>query len=465
MAICDSKLFFARNVKVLIEIGADIWEIPVLDGFSFAQANNSSEIVLSEMESTGGQSRRGKRMFNDSLAPAEWSFSTYTRPFKSAAGGAPDADSVANIHAVEEVLWALAAGPATRSGFGWSDGVTDYFNLGLTSTTIDFNQSNRSSLGTANIYFKLEDTGLTYKVRDAVVNEMTINFDIEGIAAIEWSGLGAEIVEEPTNKVPTITESLTSTSNFIRNRLTQLQVRPNKNANITVDVTTGTVGGAVVVDGGNGYSPDGAGQTVLLTRTAEGGDGLALLTYTVLDGVITAASITTPGSGYTDGADVALVELNHSGYTPAQAAAIEDSYNITLTGGSITLSNNLTYITPEELGIVNIPIGHVTGTRSVSGSFTAYLVKDPTSLEETSNFWSDLKNLTTVVTHSLDLKFSVGGTTVAAGSPVVEFNMPNCHVEIPTHNIDDVIALETTFSALGTCISSADEMTITYKAL
>ena len=143
MAICDSKIYFSRDVKVFIEIGSDVWEIPVLDGFSFSQANNTSEITLEEMESTGGISRRGQRTFNDALAPAEWSFSTYTRPFKSAGGGAPDADTVANIHAVEEVLWALAAGPATRSGFGWSGGGTDYFTLGLTETIIDFNQSNR----------------------------------------------------------------------------------------------------------------------------------------------------------------------------------------------------------------------------------------------------------------------------------------------------------------------------------
>ena len=76
------------------------------------------------MESTGGVSRRGRKQFNDSLAPAEWSFSTYVRPFKSAgassAGAAVTAklaDSTANtVHAVEEVLWALFSGPAAYTG-------------------------------------------------------------------------------------------------------------------------------------------------------------------------------------------------------------------------------------------------------------------------------------------------------------------------------------------------------------
>ena len=84
-------LFFSRDTKVYVaplnaagaEVAGAIWEIPVLDGFSFSQATNSSEITLNEMEASGGGSRRGRKMFNDSYAPAEWSFSTYTRPFKT----------------------------------------------------------------------------------------------------------------------------------------------------------------------------------------------------------------------------------------------------------------------------------------------------------------------------------------------------------------------------------------------
>jgi hypothetical protein len=83
------QLYFSRDTKVFIEIGTSIWEMPVLDGFSFSQATNASEVTLSEMSGTGGSSRRGRRMFTDSFAPAEWSFSTYMRPFTSV--GAADA--------------------------------------------------------------------------------------------------------------------------------------------------------------------------------------------------------------------------------------------------------------------------------------------------------------------------------------------------------------------------------------
>ena len=85
-------LFFQRDASLTVypetsagafANGDTAYVIPLLEGFSFSQTTNSSEITLSEMESTGGVSRRGRKMFNDSLAPVEWSFSTYLRPFLS----------------------------------------------------------------------------------------------------------------------------------------------------------------------------------------------------------------------------------------------------------------------------------------------------------------------------------------------------------------------------------------------
>ena len=91
------QLYFSRDTRMFVQFrnttdntenAADLgkgalWEIPVLDGYSFSQTTNTSEITLAEMESTAGISRRGRRMFTDSLAPAEFSFSTYVRPFDS----------------------------------------------------------------------------------------------------------------------------------------------------------------------------------------------------------------------------------------------------------------------------------------------------------------------------------------------------------------------------------------------
>jgi len=78
--------FFSRDTKVFMKWQEDtadsknaLYEIPVLDGFSFSQATNTSEITLSEAANSTGGSKRGRAMFTDSFAPAEWAFTTYMR--------------------------------------------------------------------------------------------------------------------------------------------------------------------------------------------------------------------------------------------------------------------------------------------------------------------------------------------------------------------------------------------------
>ena len=86
MAVATIQL--ARNTHVYMGLvdgsNEHIWKMPVLDGFSFSQSTATTEVGLNEMQSTGGASNRGRAMFTDALEPAEWSFSTYARPGKTA---------------------------------------------------------------------------------------------------------------------------------------------------------------------------------------------------------------------------------------------------------------------------------------------------------------------------------------------------------------------------------------------
>jgi len=367
-------LYFSRDTKLFVEIGSAIWEMPVLDGFSFSQGSNSTEVTLAEMESSTGVSRRGRAYFNDSLAPAEWSFSTYVRPFKSAGTGPGAVDTVANNHhAVEEVLWALMVGDAAYASSTFTGFTTD-----TTDSDITFANSNKSTLGTANFYFVMGGTNsVVYKLSGAVVNEATLDFDIDGLATINWSGFAATITEDsaPTR---TLYEDITATDNFIRNRLTQLTI---------------TAGDTTTFPGANS------------------------------DGV----------------------------------------YNLTLTGGSVTISNNMTFITPEELGTVNVPVGHVTGARSVSGNFTCYLNLDTAggNVGTSTDFYEDLTSAAAraKITNSFATTFKIGGAT---GTPRLELSMPTAHFEIPSHSIDDVISMETNFHGLPATISDTDELTLKY---
>ena len=70
----------------------------------------------------------------------------------------------------------------------------------------------------------------------------------------------------------------------------------------------------------------------------------------------------------------------------------DGKYSLTMTGGSFTISNNITYLVPDELGFVNKPLEHVTGARNVTGSATCYLtLSDSDKTSGTSRqFFNDL---------------------------------------------------------------------------
>ena len=86
------------------ERDANTFKIGVLDGYSFSQANESTDVTISE---AGSAPNRGSKRFNDSLAPAEWSFQTYARPFKHGANSFRAADT---MDYAENILWAALSG-------------------------------------------------------------------------------------------------------------------------------------------------------------------------------------------------------------------------------------------------------------------------------------------------------------------------------------------------------------------
>ena len=162
-----NKLFFSRDTKMFVKVGTFFWEIPVLDGFSFSQGNNTTEVTLNEAQDSSGNSKRARQLFNDSLAPAEFSFSTYMRPFKSAGTGSGAADDQAHHHAVEEVLWAVM----TTNDHGYTQGANDFafdtFTKGGSQVDIAFGESNKPALQEFELYFQLG--GVPTAATDGVV--------------------------------------------------------------------------------------------------------------------------------------------------------------------------------------------------------------------------------------------------------------------------------------------------------
>jgi hypothetical protein len=138
------------------------------------------------------------------------------------------------------------------------------------------------------------------------------------------------------------------------------------------------------------------------------------------------------------------------------------TYNVAITGGSLTIANNLTYLTPANLGVVNRPFTYFTGTRSISGSLNAYLRAGSSN---TAGLLADLlAGSTTDVDPAFYMQVEVGG---AANATRIELEMPATVLTIPTVSTEQVVSTTINFTAQGSAtgafeIGSANELEVRY---
>lgn len=142
------------------------------------------------------------------------------------------------------------------------------------------------------------------------------------------------------------------------------------------------------------------------------------------------------------------------------------SYAIPLTGGSLTLANNVTYLTPANLGVVNQPATYFTGTRAISGTMNAYL-RTGGATDTGALLAALLAGSTTDVDPAYNIKIQVGGTT----GTHVDFLMPASVLTIPTVNAEQVVSTTINFTAQGYDVATtpdtfdigqANELTVEY---
>ena len=137
-------------------------------------------------------------------------------------------------------------------------------------------------------------------------------------------------------------------------------------------------------------------------------------------------------------------------------------YTLAITGGSLTIANNLTYLTPANLGVVNRPFTYFTGTRAISGSLTCYLRAGATS---SAGLLADmLAGSTTDVNPAFEINIKVGGGTNATR---VEFELPAAVLTIPSVATEQVVSTTINFTAQGSTgnafdIGVANELTVRY---
>jgi len=270
----------------------------------------------------------------------------------------------------------------------------------------------------------------------------------------------------------------------------------------TATLSGGAVTAAAVSTAGTGYTT----ATVTFSAPQVAGGVTALGTATVSGGGVTAIVITTAGTGYTSapvaviagdgtGATAGAVTIGTStitgitvtnaggGYLVAPAITITGGggsaaaataavatnvgfvYTIALTGGNITFANNLTYLTPANLGTVNLPITYFTGTRAISGTINAYLKTG--TLESGGLLSKLLADSTTTVDPKFTINVQLGGPSTNATG--VEIKLPAAMLQIPTINTEQVISTTINFTAQGFAgadydITESNEATIIYRA-
>lgn len=360
----NSRVFFTTDVNAttgVVDIGAlestKTWEIQVLDGFTFSQNTNQETVTLNEAGSTPV---RGQRSFNTSLAPVDFSMSTYMRPRMG----------TTNVEAEEAPLWSALT---SADGSGWT--------AGASFSTIDVDASNVHQLQKFGLIIILDN--VTYVIDNCVLTQATIDFGIDAIATIAWTGQGGVLRKLGTNAT----------------------------------ASAGTFGG---------------GLTGSYTQK--------VTTAPYIANKLSTATVASGGTTYVVG----------------------------LTGGSLTINNNVTYLTPANLGVVNQPATYFTGTRAISGTLNAYLKTG--SSTDTGALLAAMLADTSNVNPKFDLQIAVGGSSNAIK---VAFAMPTSMLTIPTVDVQQVVSTAINFTAQGSTdgtasgsydITAANELTVKYYA-
>ena len=378
------------------ENDANTFRIGVLDGYSFSQANESSDVTVTE---AGTSPRRSSKRFNDSLSPGEWSFQTYARPFKH---GSASFRTSGKHDMVENILWAAIAGKDITGGaLGGSSAAA--VTCDATDADVLFTKSDHHELLKLSIFFALENT--TYRLNDCQVNQVEIDFSIDGIATLSWSGNCT---------------SIDQVSSAIEDPSKAVHAKPSGSDAVSTDPTRCEKFSYI--------------DTTSTTDADYLRNKLSELTL----------AVTEQGGGVAGG------------------GLASKTYSIAITGGSLTIANNITYLTPETLGVIDKPIGSFSGSRQITGTLTCYL---DTKSNGSNQLLSDMSAADKLINPSFDMSIFMGNAS--GTSPQVEFDIPKAHLSIPTVEVADVISTNIEFAAVGTGLdeggTAGDEIVVKYK--
>lgn len=386
---------------------SNTWKINILSGFASTASFATQEIKYSQL---GDSPKRGYEKHNLAVNAADWSFKNYIRPTgvytpTSANSGLEGTSLTGNVKPVADwFLWqALVSNtPPTNSideQSVWFTGGKITANNIARSISVHPSTSNFAVPSTNHLYFKLDN--VIYQITDAVVDSASLDAGIEEIATVNWSGFGTAMKE------------LTGTS------------RDN----------AVSVFGGVLNDGS------------AVSANANTLDFYATSSYHPFSDMFVGSSVSKNSFIKNK---LSVLEINHK-------PSLEEpntKYLFSVTSLSFSYDNNISYLSRDELAIVNRPKKAITGIRSVYGSATVYLRGGASQSAALLSRLLASSKLTSADTTSANL--IIGGGTV----PYFMVSLGSVHFDIPTVSAEDIMSVNMSFYAQNNDITIISESII-----
>lgn len=464
----NSKVVFTTNVDVntgaVLASGfttANTQELTVLDGFTFSQGTNSDPITISE---AGSAPVRGQRSFNTSLNAAEFSLSTYARPFSST-----------TVKADEAVLWnALFTDVATTA---------TPISLAYTGTLTVTHAAGLLTLGATTITatgLKVDDVVIVRGVVGDKASQWNAPMKIVSISA---TTITANYVVLPTAVATAANWGISGVASFSKTAWNEhtavaadTDIAPSA-APAYSSITSATSNKNQLLKFGMIFQVDGVTYTVDNCAMDQasidfGLDGIATIAWsgkgTKLNQLATNAAFAPSGNDWTISGGLSGTVKGKNLFTTnyitnkLSTTTVKSniggiagtSYTVALTGGNITIANNINYVVPANIGVVNQAIGYYTGTRAVSGSLTAYL---RTGTNNTGGILANmLSNIGTATEPKFKVQVEIGGITAATR---IEVLCDGAVLSVPTVDAQAIMSTTINFNAQG---FAADQSTNSY---
>lgn len=446
----NSRVFFTTNVDSVTGnvlgtgfLTTNTQEIQVLDGFTFSQNTNAETITLSE---AGDTPVRGQRAFNTSLAPVDFAMSTYLRPSLSGS----------TVNCEESVLWNALLGTekiGTKYTVGGVSGATYSSTTGKVTIAGTLTGTSGIAVGDKLTIAGLGGTGATSANTSGTVTAISgsaidVKLDSAPASSLTLTApttiylhKGAWVAHSNYSAASSGTSDKNQLQKFGMIFVVDSVVYVVDNCALTqATVDFGLDAISMVAWTGQGTrlrqigdTAFGTGSTVSMTDNSGNSSGLA----GSANGKNTAANYITNKLS-----TVTLV----SGINGLVGGSAGTEYNVALTGGSITFNNNISYLTPANLGVVNLPITYFTATRAVSGTLNAYL-RTGAGVSGTGALLNDLlANAATAIDPKFALNVAIGGKN---NTVRVELDMAGAMISIPTVDVQQVVSTTINFTAQG----------------